>query len=131
MDPVVVSSVTASSGYRASETGMSLMSSVLKMSSCTLSKLEIGMIASQSRSSLTACSCSATPGRDDASILVTIAQVQREVLQHLNVEENYRSSAEDHTGDAAEPAKDDHGQHADGLQEGECLRADEGTVGCV
>ena len=34
---------------------------------------EIGMISSQSRSSATALSCSATPGRDEASIFVTIA----------------------------------------------------------
>jgi hypothetical protein len=52
---------------------MSAMSWVASTSSCTRDTEEIGMIASHSRSWLTASSCSATAGRLVASVFVTIA----------------------------------------------------------
>ena len=64
-----------------------------------------------------------------ASLWRRLLQVEREALQHLQVEDGDHRRAQDHAGDAAQAAQDDHREHADGLHEGEGLRADEGAAG--
>src|SRR5467141_2999221 len=66
---------------------------------------------------------------DHGARVAELVEPEGETLEDLEVQNGDDGGAEDRPGDGAHAPQDDHGEHADGLHEGEGLRVDEDLLG--
>src|SRR5438876_10338889 len=64
----------------------------------------------------------------DAGVL-ELVEPERQPLEHLEIEHRHHGGADDRARDTAHAAEDHHGQHADGLEEGERPGIDDDLLG--
>src|SRR5713101_5454112 len=66
---------------------------------------------------------------DHGARVAELVDPEGKALEDLEVQNGDDGGAEDRAGNGAHAAQDDHGEHADGLHEGEGLRVDEDLLG--
>src|SRR5215471_13628448 len=66
---------------------------------------------------------------DHRACVAQLVEPEGKALEDLEVEHGDHGGAEDSPGDGTHASEDDHGEHADGLHEGEGLRVDEDLLG--
>src|SRR5499433_3549855 len=66
---------------------------------------------------------------DHRARVAQLVEPEGKALEDLEVEHGNHGGAEDGPGDGTHASQDDHGEHADGLHEGEGLRVDEDLLG--